>query len=75
MNMKSLNTLFTEHPKEVGMSYSRHFLYALSVTRRLFVCVFACFVHAFFPFMFTHKTSTVVQTLNDELRHKIVSSR
>ena len=69
--MKTLKTLFTEHPHEVGMSYIGHFFYALSVTSRLFSCVPICFIHAFFPFLFTHTTSTIVQKLNDEfINHK-----
>ena len=73
--MRSLSTLFTEHPREVGMSYPRHLLYALSVTGRLSICVVACFVHALFPFLFTHKTSSVVRTLHDELSHRILEGR
>jgi hypothetical protein len=73
--MKSLRSFFNEHPREVGMSYLRHLVYALSVTRRLLVCVLACFVHAFFPFFFTHKTSSVVQELGDELGHRVIYRR
>jgi len=69
--VKSLKTLFNEHPCEVGLTYPQHFLYALSVTWRLAVCVAACFVHAFFPFLFTHKTSTVIKQLDDEFSHRI----
>ena len=64
--MKSLNELFTEHPREVGMSYFGHFCYAWTVTARLFICFLACFVHSFFPFLFTHTTSKIVGTLNEE---------
>ncbi len=67
--MKTLALLFTEHPREVGMSYPRHFLYALTVTWRLFLCVPACFVHAFLPFLFTHTTSSTVEELHQELPH------
>lgn len=64
--MKSLEELFTEHPRDVGMSYGQHFFYALTVTARLFFCFAACFVHAFFPFLFTNTTSTIVGKLNEE---------
>ncbi len=64
--MKSIETLFTEHPRDVGMNYFQHFLYALTVAWRLFFCTFACLIHAFFPFLFTNTTSNVVSTLNDE---------
>lgn len=64
--MKLWKTLFTRHPREVGMSYSQHLGYALSVTARLGFCSTACFLHAFFPFLFTTTTSAVVGKLNEE---------
>lgn len=70
--MKTLNNLFTEHPTEVGMSYGEHFLYALTVTRRLFVCFLACFVHAFLPFLFTHTTSETIAALHDEFNQRMI---
>jgi hypothetical protein len=65
---------FTAHPREVGMNYFQHFAYAMTVTARLFGCVFACFIHAFFPFLFTHTTSRTVEKLHDELHHRVGSS-
>ena len=73
--MKTFKTLFTEHPREVGLSYPRHFLYAFSVMSRLSGCAVACFVHAFFPFLFTHTTSTAVHKLNTELEHRVHPKR
>lgn len=70
--MKTLKTLFTEHPREVGMNYPRHLLYAFSVVLRLFACGFACSVHALFPFLFTHTTSTVIKKLNEDFSHRMV---
>lgn len=55
---------FTEHPKEVGMNYFQHMLFAFSVTGKLIVAVFCCFIHAFFPFLFTHTTSGIVKKLH-----------
>ncbi len=68
--MKTLKILFTGHPREAGMSYFRHFGYAFSVTGRLFACVLACIVHAFFPFLFTHTTSKTINKLHEELNHR-----
>ena len=64
--MSQLKAFFTRHPREVGMNYSRHFCYALTVTARLAFCFVACFVHAFFPFLFTETTSKTVGKLHDE---------
>jgi hypothetical protein len=68
--MKPLKVSFTEHPREVGMSYFRHFGYAFSVMGRLFGCSLACIVHAFFPFLFTHTTSRTINKLHEELNHR-----
>ncbi len=67
--MKSINELlglFNKHPNEVGMSYFGHFLYSSTVTFRLFVYAFACLIHTFFPFLFTHTISEFVSRLHEE---------
>ena len=64
--MKSLSELFTEHPREVGMSYFGHFRYSTTVTVRLFVYAFACLVHTFFPFLFTHTISDFIEQIHEE---------
>ena len=69
--MTTFKKLFTEHPEAVGMNYARHCLFAFSVMFRLFACGFACAVHAFFPFLFSNTTSTVVRKLNDDFNHRI----
>lgn len=61
---------FTEHPKEVGMNYFQHLLFAFKVGGTLFGCVLACIVHAFFPFLFTHTTSKTIQKLNAKIEHR-----
>lgn len=67
MAMKDNDTasgnLFTQHPKEVGLSYLGHMKFALWVTSRLAYCTFACLVHALFPFWFTHTVSEVLADL------------
>lgn len=72
--MKKSKELFTEHPNEVGMSYSEHFAYALTVTARLAIGTIACLIHAFFPFLFTTTISELVANLHNEFnahsRHK-----
>ena len=69
--MEFLNNLFTEHPREVGMSYFGHFRYSTTVTVRLFVYAFACLIHTFFPFLFTHTISGFISRLNEEFNHHL----
>jgi hypothetical protein len=61
---------FTEHPKEVGLSYTGHFVFAWSVVFKLVKAVFCCSIHSVFPFMFTHTTSTIVKHLHDKIEHR-----
>lgn len=69
--MEQIKKLFLAHPNDVGMSYIGHFFYALSVMARLLICVPACLIHAFFPFLFTNTTSKIVNKLHDEFNHRI----
>ena len=64
--MNFLNNLFTAHPSEVGMSYFGHFRYSATVTLRLFLYAFACLVHTFFPFLFTHTISDFISRIHKE---------
>ena len=68
--METIKKLFSAHPEEVGMSYRGHVFYALTVTARLLICVPACLIHAFFPFLFTNTTSRIVDKLYDEFNHR-----
>lgn len=58
---------FSRHPKEVGMTYLQHFVFAFSVTFKLMIAVFCCSVHAFLPFLFTTTTSNIVRGLNEKI--------
>jgi fucose permease len=58
---------FTAHPSSVGETYSEHFLFALGASARLVGAGLACFVHAFFPFLFTRTASTTVRMLHSAL--------
>lgn len=62
--------IFTKHPNEVGLNYFQHFLFALSVVLKLCVAVFCCFIHAFFPFLFTHTTSGIILDLHNKIEHR-----
>lgn len=61
---------FTKHPKEVGMNYFGHFLFAFYVQFRLLIALLACFVHAFFPFLFTTTASKIIRQLDDKISHR-----
>jgi MFS family permease len=58
---------FTEHPASVGESYPEHFVFAMKATARLLAAGLACFVHAFFPFLFTRTASGIVTFLYNGL--------
>lgn len=58
---------FTKHPNEVGMNYLQHFLFAFQVQFKLLMALLACFVHAFFPFLFTTTASTIIRGLDGKI--------
>lgn len=62
---------FTYHPNQVGLGYFGHMFFALKVFGQLFLTSFACLIHAFFPFLFTHTTSKVVKKLHGLIEHRI----
>ena len=62
--MKTTN-IFTEHPKEVRMSYLRHARFALILSGKTLTCAIGSFIHAFFPFLFVTHTSTTIRKLQD----------
>ena len=65
-----LKKLFTEHPNSVNESYFEHMIYALKCG---FILVFAglgCLVHAFFPFLFTTKTSETVVDMYGHIKER-----
>ncbi len=61
---------FNKHPNEVGLNYFQHFLFAIRVVFNLVVATFCCFVHAFFPFFFTHTTSGIITKLHNKIEHR-----
>ena len=65
-----MNNPFTKHPKNIGETYLRHAMKAVSYSVRLFVMSFQVGVHSVFPFLFTHTVSDKVKLLNDELLHR-----
>lgn len=61
---------FTKHPREVGLNYFQHFAFAFYVQFKLVVAILACFVHAFFPFLFTITASTIISNLDQKIAHR-----
>ena len=43
--------IFTEHPQKQGVTYTEHWLFAMSIATRLFHSVIAFALHAIFPFI------------------------
>ena len=71
--MKTTN-IFTEHPKEVRMSYLQHTRFALMLSVTTLSCAIGSLIHAFFPFLFVTYTSTTIrklQNLFDERNREI----
>lgn len=62
--------LFTKHPNQVGMTYIQHLVFALNLARMLLVCVICSLIHAFFPFLFTTYTSTIIRKLHNEFEKR-----
>lgn len=62
--------LFTEHPATVGETYLQHFRKAMGFASALTVNGLACFIHAFFPFLFKTNASDCVISLHDELKER-----
>ncbi|MFP4528928.1 MAG: DUF6356 family protein [Candidatus Kapaibacterium sp.] len=58
---------FTEHPREVGMSYWQHARFALSFTFWMIAGVFASVIHALLPFLFTTTTSDIIKKLHAKI--------
>jgi hypothetical protein len=64
---------FTKHPREVGLNYFQHFAFSFYVQLKLLLALLACFVHAFFPFLFTTTASTIIRGLDTKIadrKHK-----
>ena len=59
----SLARLFKDHPKSVGETYFEHMRAALWFSTTMARAAFCCFVHAFFPFLFTKTGSSAIERL------------
>lgn len=57
----------TRHLDEVEESYFEHLRHALSFSVTLLFGAFCCLVHAFLPFLFEKRGSSLVQGLHDRM--------
>lgn len=58
---KKLIKLFNKHPSYNNESYFHHMMFALFYFVLFFLAALACFVHAFFPFLFTDTASGIAK--------------
>lgn len=54
---------FTEHPTEVGETYSEHLVHAGGFGLKMVLGGLACMIHAALPFLFVNTGSRVVRQL------------
>ncbi len=60
--------LFSQHPRDIGMSYIGHFFRAIGFASLMAYACLVCLIHAVFPFIFEHTASNIVSFLHDEMR-------
>jgi len=75
--MKSLSSLFTEHPATVGETYGQHLVSAAGFSLRMLGAGVACLIHALLPFLFVRTGSNTIAKLHDRMivnRSRLVTS-
>jgi hypothetical protein len=75
--MKSLSSLFTEHPATVGETYGQHLVSAAGFSVRMLGAGLACLIHALLPFLFVRTGSNTIAKLYDRMilnRSRMVAS-
>jgi len=55
--------IFTKHPKQVGMTYPEHCLFAANAGMHLLAAGISCLIHSLFPFVFEKTASTMTRSL------------
>jgi len=61
---------FLKHPAEVGMNYTEHALFALSLAKTTLLAALASLVHALFPFLLVTYTSKKINQLHELLKNR-----
>jgi hypothetical protein len=57
--------LFSEHPRSLGESYWQHFLKAVKFSYKMLLASAACFIHAWFPFLFETAATDLAKQIVD----------
>ena len=70
-NVAMTRNPFTRHPHEVGESYFQHMRAAAAVGARMGAGAAACFVHAFFPFLFERTGSATIDRLHRAVHKRV----
>ena len=73
MNGK-LDTLFTEHPRSLGMSWWGHGVGAVKIGAEMIGAGTACLVHAVVPGLFTETAGRTVVRLHDHMQRRRASA-
>ena len=72
--MPKLASLFTEHPRSLGMSWASHAAGAVSIGARLIGAGAACLVHAVVPGWFTETAGRTVTGMYDHMIRRRTSA-
>lgn len=68
--MPKLVTLFTDHPRSLGMSWAGHAAGAVKIGARLIGAGAACLVHAIVPGLFTQTAGRTVTGVYDQMMRR-----
>ena len=60
-------TVFTDHPRSVGETYSEHLQSASGFGLRMIAAGLACLAHGVFPFLFVTTGSKTVRHLHERM--------
>ena len=66
--MRSMKSIFHDHPAKVGESYFEHLIFAFGFGWRLIKAGVAAMVHGVIPAVHETTASSVVLAMNDDLR-------
>ena len=62
--------LFTDHPNWNEETYLKHMMFALLYSFLFLIAALVCFVHAFFPFLFTNTASSIARFILGSVRDR-----
>lgn len=65
--MPKLDSLFTEHPRSLGMSWAGHAVGAVKIGAQLIAAGTACMIHAIVPGWFTETAGRTITGMYDHM--------